>query len=101
LWKNVPDRAPKVRDEDVALFSEGHQACGQLAIDTAGKAVSTSFVGAVAGAIAVGELLRRFNRGPRFEEHYFTPRNLVDAESRPTTIQQSMSELAKLGFCSL
>lgn len=101
LWENVPDRAPKVRDEDVALFSEGHQPCGQLAVDTAGKAVSTSFVGAMAGAIVVSELLRRFNGGPRFEEHYFTPRNLVDSEFRTTTVQQSLSELAKLGFCSL
>ena len=101
LWGNVPDRAPKIREEDVALFSEGHQPCGQLAIDTAGKAVSTSFVGAIAGAIVVGELLRRFNGGPRFEEHYFTPRNLVDSEFSPTAIQQSVSELAQLGFRSL
>jgi hypothetical protein len=87
FWGNLPDSAPKIRDEDVALFSEGHEPCGQLAIDTAGKSVSTSFVGAIAGAIVFGELLRRYNGGQRFAVHYFTPRNLVDSEFRPTVIQ--------------
>lgn len=101
LWGHIQDGPKKINEEDLALFTEGKNACGQLAIDMAGKAVSTSFVGAIAGAMAVAELLRTFNGGPRFEEHYFTPRNLVDSEYRLTTVKQSVSELAKLGFCTL
>jgi hypothetical protein len=101
LWGNVQDSARKISDEDVALFSEGQHECGQLAIDTAGKAVSTSFVGAMAGAMVVGELLRAFNGGPRLDEQYFTPRNLVDSDYCQATTTQALSELAKLGFCSL
>ncbi len=99
LWEKVQDGPRKIRDEDVALFSEGRHECGQLAIDTAGKAVSTSFVGAMAGAMVVSELLRTFNSGPRFEEQYLTPRNLIDSNFRESASRQSTSELAKLGFC--
>lgn len=101
LWGNVQDSPRKISNEDAALFGEGQHECGQLAIDTAGKAVSTSFVGAMAGAMVIGELLRAFNSGPRFEEQYLTPRNLADSDFCQAATKQTLAELAKLGFCSL
>jgi hypothetical protein len=101
LWGKVQDGPRKIRDEDAALFSEGKHECGQLAIDTAGKAVSTSFVGAMAGALVVSELLRVFNGGQSYEELFLTPRNLVDAEFRHSANGHDASEIAKLGFCCL
>jgi hypothetical protein len=101
LWGKVQDVSRNITEEEVALFSEGHHECGQLAIDTAGKAVSTSFVGAMAGAMLVSELLRTFNGGPRFEEQYLTPRNLIDANFRESANSQTALELTKLSFCCL
>ena len=49
----------------------------------------------------VGELFRTLNAGPRFEEQYLTPRNLVDSEFRQAVATQTLSEFARLGVCSL
>ena len=70
LWGHIQDGPKRIEEKDLALFSEGKQTCGQIAIDMAGKAVSTSFVGAIcAGAVVVAELLRIFNgEGQSFEE---------------------------------
>lgn len=101
LWGHIQDGSKKIEERDLPLFTEGQHVCGQLAIDLAGKAVSTSFVGAMAGAMVVGELLRTFNNGPRFEEQYLTPRNLIDSDFRKSSSVKSISELVKMGFCSL
>ena len=101
LWGSVQDGSRTIGAEDIALFTEGHHECGQLAIDTAGKAVSTSFVGAMAGAMVISELLRAFNGGQRFSEQFLTPRNLIDSEFQRTAIGPTVSELASLGFSSL
>jgi hypothetical protein len=101
LWGNIKDGKRKISDEDVALFTEGHHECGHLAIDMAGKAVSTSFVGAMAGAMVVGDLLRAFNGGSQLDEQYLTPRNLKDSEFRPSNAPQSLQEIAKLGFVTI
>jgi hypothetical protein len=101
LWGNIKNAERKINDEDVALFTEGHHECGHLAIDMAGKAVSTSFVGAMAGAMVVGDLLRAFNGGSQLDEQYFTPRNLKDSEFRQSNTPQSLQEIAKLGFVTI
>jgi hypothetical protein len=101
LWGHIQDGPKAINPADVSLFEEGKLDCGQLAIDIAGKAVSTSFVGAMAGAMAVSELLREFNGGPRFSEIFWTPRNLLDSEFVPGTRKLSVATLARVGFCSL
>lgn len=101
LWGHMQDGPKTVNKDDLALFADGKQACGQLAIDLAGKAVSTSFVGAMAGAMVVSELLRAFNGGPRLRELFWTPRNLVDSEYASESSKTSLSSLARMGFCSL
>ena len=99
LWGKVQSGSRIISEEEAALFREGHHECGQFAIDTAGKPVSTSFVGAMAGALVVSELLRLFNGGQSFEEQFLTPRNLIDVDFRRSTNRHSASELASLGFC--
>jgi len=101
LWGHIQDAPRKIQEEDLALFTEGKHACGQLAIDVAGKAVSTSFVGAIAGALAVSELLRIFNGGPQFEELFWTPRNLIDSEFLKSLTKPTVSDLVKMGFVCL
>jgi hypothetical protein len=101
LWGKMQDDPRKITNEDLALFSEGQHECGQLAIDTAGKAVSTSFVGAMAGALVVSELLRVFNGGHSYEEQYLTPRNRIDTEFRRSANSYNISDLSKCGFCCL
>ncbi|MCX6896023.1 MAG: hypothetical protein NTZ16_11100 [Verrucomicrobia bacterium] len=101
LWGHIQDGPKKIEEKDLALFTEGKQACGQIAIDMAGKAVSTSFVGAMAGALVVAELLRVFNGGQSIEEQFVTPRNTIDAEFRRATRAKSLADLVKLGFTSM
>jgi len=98
LWGHIQDGPKKIEEKDLVLFTEGKQACGQIAIDMAGKAVSTSFVGAMAGAIVVAELLRVFNGGQSFEEQFVTPRNMIDAEFRRATKAITTTEIVRLGF---
>jgi hypothetical protein len=101
LWGNVNDSPKQVAPEDAMLFTEGQHECGQLAVDMAGKAVSTSFVGAMAGAMVVAELLRAFNGGSQFDEQYFTPRNLKDSEFQLASAPQSIQDIVKLGFATV
>jgi hypothetical protein len=98
LWGHIRDRPKMVEEEDLPLFTDGKQNCGQIAIDMAGKAVSTSFVGAMAGALVVAELLRVFNGGQSFEEQFVTPRNMIDAEFRRATKVIAPTEIARMGF---
>ncbi len=85
----------------VSALSSSDGQCGALAIETAGKAVSTSFVGAMAGAMAFGELLRAYHRGPKFNELFFTPRNLADSDWLRSEQQYVTSEIAPAGFASV
>jgi hypothetical protein len=100
LWGHFLDGPKRIDEKDLTLFSEEKQACGQIAIDMAGKAVSTSFVGAMAGSLVVAELLRVFNGGQSVEEQFVTPRNMVDAEFRRAARANGIADLAKLGFTS-
>jgi hypothetical protein len=101
LWGDIPENGRAVDEQEAKLFEEEGETCGQLAIDTAGKAVSTSFVGAMAGALVTAELLRVFNGGNSFEEQFLTPRNMIDTEfcKSPRVIRPA--DLAALGFCCL
>ncbi len=98
LWGHIQDGQKIINKDDLPLFADEKQACGQLAIDLAGKAVSTSFVGAMAGAVVVSEILRAFNSGAGFREIFWTPRNLVDSEFIKKSDKLSLSTLARLGF---
>jgi hypothetical protein len=101
LWGQIQDGPKTIKEEDVGLFTEGKQTCGQLAIDVAGKAVSTSFVGAIAGSLVVAELLRIFNGGSSFEEQFLAPRNMVDTEFQKSPRIIRPNDLVALGYACL
>lgn len=88
-------------NEVLSLFGARDGKCAQLAIDTAGKAVSTSFVGAMAGALVVAEALKLFNRGCRYDEIIFSPRNLVDSKYSHSQSKMSSSQIGQMVFSSL
>lgn len=98
LWGAFSDRKPPVSEAIAQLFASGaDEVCGALAIDIAGKSVSTSFVGAIAGALATAEMLRVFNRGVTFDDASFDLRNPQRCSALPCGHQFKASELAAMG----
>lgn len=98
IWQPQVGMTRTVDPTVAALFVQGPQACGQLAIDIAGKSVSTSFVGAMAGALSISELLRTFNRGTRFDEISFNARWMGDLATKPSTHPLTASAVGALGY---
>lgn len=101
LWENIQDNQRVVNEDEVEFFQDGRETCGQVAIDTAGKAVSTSFVGAMAGALVTAELLRTLNGGSSFEEQFLSPRNMIDTEFCKSPRSIALTDLIRLGYCCL
>jgi hypothetical protein len=100
IWLQQAQPIGAVDPAITALYSEGSPACGQLAIDIAGKSVSTSFVGAMAAAISVGELLRTFNRGTRFDEINFNARWMGDLTANVAARPLPTTAVGALGYAS-
>ena len=78
VMRTFPDASVRARDVwakeslispgiDVGLLGEAEGECGILLQEIAGKAISSSFTGACASALAVGELLRALHGGKRCE----------------------------------
>ncbi len=101
LWSQHAAAKSAVDPAIAALFGDHREVCGQLAIAVAGKSVSTSFVGLMAGALAVSELLRTFNRGSRFDSLSFNARCAEDWEFRDATRYFTASEIGAMGFVSV
>ena len=101
LWGAVADRKGPIDESILRLFGAEDQVCGALQIDIAGKSVSTSFVGAMAGALAVAELLRTFNGGPRFDQITFDARDQQQSDFLPASKAFRASELARMGFMTV
>lgn len=97
IWKHA-SRASAPNEKLVLALSSPEETCGALAIETAGKSVSTSFVGAMASAVVFGELLRAFNRGARYDEVFLSPRNMVDCDFIRAAKSYSVSEIGAAGF---
>ena len=97
LWKSA-DQTSQTNPKLVSALSNPNEVCGALAIETAGKSVSTSFVGAMASSLAVAEILKEFHRGPQFSEIFFSPRNSDDSSFQSANSNLSASELASWGF---
>ncbi|MFA6286148.1 MAG: hypothetical protein WC661_02090 [Opitutaceae bacterium] len=101
LWGATVDTSRPVDESLVRLFGGEDQACGALQIDVAGKSVSTSFVGAMASALVVAELLRTFNKGPRFDAVTFDARNPQQSDFMPAATAFRPSQLARMGFATV
>jgi len=79
-------------------FSGGNEDCGAVVLEAASRAVSTSFIGAMAGTIVLGEVIRGFSGGEKFDELLVRPKNLGDSQFRTAGVNYSASEMAALGF---
>lgn len=101
VWKNAGGAVGKPNPKLIQSLTPDGERCGALAIETAGKAVSTSFVGAMASAAVFAELLRSFNRGPRYDELYFAPRNFSDCDFVPSSRSFRASEVAEWGYAEV
>jgi hypothetical protein len=85
----------------VEALSEQGDVCGALAIDVAGKAVSTSFVGAMAAAAVFGEVLRIYHKDERYDEIYLASRNLSDSDFVDSGACYRATQAAEFGFCDV
>jgi hypothetical protein len=70
--------------------------CGVLVTSLASKAMSASFVGAVASALVISEVLRALNGGLRFESIVVRLRSLKNI--RTSAIGEYSTELGRNGF---
>jgi hypothetical protein len=81
----------------IAEALKGHEDCGILARTLASKAISSSFVGAAAGAMVVGELLRALHGGFRCELLHAHLRSLRNRRI-VFHADRYRSEMARAGF---
>lgn len=101
LWEDSAKAVVAPNSILVEALSAPGEVCGALAIETAGKSVSTSFVGVMAAATVFGELLRAFNKGSRYDEIYLSPRNLADCHFAASAQPYTSTEIAAAGFCEV
>ncbi len=101
IWPATRD-ALQLRDPSPAILEslEEQEDCGILASTLENTSVSASFVGAAAGAIVVGEILRALHQGPRYELIYAHLRSL---ENRRCVLYTNRyrAEVAKAGFIAV
>lgn len=76
----------------------GHAVCGALAL--AGKAVSTSFVGATASVFAWAEVLRQYHKGKSFNRQSLSMRSLSEVKLSPEKEDCPSSVIAIRGFAA-
>ncbi|MDO6435747.1 hypothetical protein Q4E93_34350 [Flavitalea sp. BT771] len=100
LWGNAgPDKV--INEEVLKQFSYLNAGpCGVIAETLAAKAISTSFVGAFAGALAVAELVRGLHNGRRFDTAVISLRSLPYRKAILHRNESSIIDLARNGFSS-
>jgi hypothetical protein len=101
IWKHAAVKPGRPNPQLVEALSPGVEVCGALAIEVAGKAVSTSFVGAMASAAVFGELLRAYHKGQKHDELYLSTRNLADCDFVRSAEFYRATHAAELGFCDV
>ena len=89
IWSEEP--RVQITPQVVGAFHP-NQKCGVMAETLAGKAVATAFIGTIAGAFVVAEVLRGLHGGERSEFLRFHVRR----DSRPTVVR--LSEKYQLRF---
>lgn len=92
-----PEVDPKLREAFLKEIGETG-ICGIRASTLAGKAIATSFVGAVAGAFAIGEILKGLHNEAFSETLNVQLRSLSDVHLNPSTFRTSI--IAQSGFIS-
>jgi len=67
IWGTANDE-PEINEAVLAALQTDKESCGIVPLTIAGKAVSSSFVGACAGALVIAELIRGLHGGNRYEK---------------------------------
>lgn len=98
IWQQSGTQAGRANPRLVEALTPAGEKCGALAIEVAGKSVSTSFVGAMASAAVFGELIRAFHKGDRHDEIYLSPRSMTDSDFVRSIEFYNSAEMAALGF---
>lgn len=98
LWEESAAFKSPPNSKVAQALTGSEEVCGALAIETAGKSVSTSFIGAIASATLFGEVLRAYNRGNRHEEIFLSPRNKEDNHFWKSNECYRASDIALAGF---
>ncbi len=95
LWQSEGGAAKKTANEMLRrAYEVPGQACGILAETLADKSLSSSFVGAFAGAVAMGEILRGLHNGESCEAAAYNLRST----SSPRTMM-APSQMMSVGAC--
>lgn len=96
IWVDEPDDKINKVLLDAMQKEVKKEECGVLVTNLASKAMSASFVGAVASALVISEVLRALNGGLRFESIVVRLRSLKNI--RTSAIGEYSTELGRNGF---
>lgn len=98
----VANDTVQVREPSQLLLDavKGQQDCGILASTLENKSISASFVGAAAGAMVVGEVLRALHGGSRLEMCHAHLRSLQNRRC-VSHVNRYKAEMARAGFVAV
>ena len=101
FWRTQATTSKKVLHPKVESIINNNlnNKCGILATDIAGKAISSSFIGGLAGTIVLSELLRGLNDGKRFRKLSIRLRNLDGVKASDAI--DFKSELVPNGYTTI
>lgn len=98
IWPVAQDAVPHRKPSQMILEAvKDQEDCGILASSLENKSISASFVGAAAGAMVVGEILRALHDGHRFELQHIHLRSLRNGKLVPHA-DSYKAEMAQTGF---
>jgi hypothetical protein len=101
IWGNLNSTDQEINSVVLEKFSHlKENECGIIAQNLASKAISTAFVGALAGALAIAELLRALNGGKRYDLIVAQVRSLQYKNASIHKNESYSSEMARNGFVS-
>ena len=96
IWENETKNNVSEALIDAMQKEVKKEECGVLVTNLASKAMSASFVGAIASALVVSEVLRALHGGVRFESIVVRLRSLKNV--RTSAIGEYSTELGRNGF---
>ena len=99
IWGDLAIETSNSNPNLLRAFRQPGQPCGILGETLASKTLSSAFVGAYAGALALGEILRGLHGGPRCEAARLQLRSNTPAQLLMLPDYPYQERLAPGGFC--
>ena len=99
IWGDLATETSDPNPNLVRAFQQPGQPCGILGETLASKTLSSAFVDAYAGALALGEILRGLHGGPRCEAARLQLRSNSQAQFLMLPDYPYQERLAPGGFC--